>query len=641
MNFVKYLRVSTIILCLISLVSRAEIPIIHLKGMTSSPSHPDIGVKQPYQNLSPALGALYWNSPYLKNVYQFAPSDAPLTRLVQELFHMQPDGSFDTTLLYTNIGYYFDGRTIGTLVGRIFNIIVMFRKMEQEPIEQKLNSLQDQLNELEGYMSNGFIEEQSTQIAQSLLKHHKTNLATIQQSIAHIDKQLSDLSNESSSSVQITKNPLFDKLNREKAKLVSRYKYNKTLIEDEIQLIDDAKCNEVVRRSGQLTSNAKRVGAAIIQTVETELRGYYPLGTTINVLLAFLWKKATDMTQLRAYLDEVARALNIQITNTLYYWPNNTMSEYTRADYEQFKNKQQEEIPQMSLDELIFVRFGYDLYDNPVPPKVNMIGNAIFEGTPFPDCGETSLRNLLNVVSYDTEHKRFDPTIIQALLGSTVPETMITDTHEKSAVLAYYMTNQSTEKIKTNRAHNDWATVVSGLNNTIKYSKHGRCDIQGGFNNMIKVITALFPQIQTLQNFADKLNQSNKTIKCIVNTDGLRQSQDIHDLVGDVIITIKKPASNEITLVWHFLPHHFELDLPPTHQIPFAKKYAEALLHNKGDISPAKAFIGALFSTSYESLKNIDVLQSANQYLYLLPLNSDNEKCLDNICCSQRSYRPS
>ena len=127
----------------------------------------------------------------------------------------------------------------------------------------------------------------------------------------------------------------------------------------------------------------------------------------------------------------------------LYSWPDK-MPEYTRADYEKLKALTDPNvINKLSLDDLVFARFGYDLYDNPLPPKVDMIGNAHYQGKEFSDCGETSLRNLLNVLCYDNIEKKFDLGILKTLLlGSTNPK-----------LFEFYARYAITAKIKDNQAH--------------------------------------------------------------------------------------------------------------------------------------------------------------------------------------------
>lgn len=501
--------------------------------------------------------------------------------------------------------------------------------MGQEPIEQKFVTLNNQLQELKGYVGNDFIKERSAHITQSFLESDRKKLEKIQKELVAINTQLAVLTNISPESIGTDNNPDTHKLEQDRLKLLSQ----QTAIHDDMkkieQFIIDNQSSAVIFGSKTFMGSVRKLSEAIVSVLRAELQEVYPRGTTTNVLLAFLWKKATNINQLRGYLLEVARVLNIQNPDELFVWPS-LMPEFTRLDYDRLRNVQEHEIiQQMSFDELTFVRFGYDMYDNPVPPKVNMITNAIFDGKSFPDCGETSLRNLLNIVSYDPEHSKFDATIIELLLGSAaLTEEACCAPTKKPTVLDYYRANPGTEKINEKKAHDDWAAVVSALNDTIKYNDEHRCDIRGGFNNMMKVITALFPNIKTLQNFADILNQSDRKIECTIDTNALTQSEEIDDLVGDVIITIRRPTTAPVEFIWHFAPKHFELDFPPLYEIPFAATYSQALLNNKRQLTLGEAFICASFGTYCGTLKNIPCIQGSNEYLYMLPLNTNNEKTM-------------
>ena len=68
---------------------------------------------------------------------------------------------------------------------------------------------------------------------------------------------------------------------------------------------------------------------------------------------------------------------------------------------------------------------------------------------------------------------------------------------------------------------------------------------------MMNVITALFPQIHTLNDLADTLKQ-NHNIEVTIESKFPIEGPDAKDIDNEVTLTIKKPNTNEFTLVWHF-----------------------------------------------------------------------------------------
>ena len=561
----------------------AEISIINLNGMTSSVKKPNIGVKQKYVDLSPAVGALFWNSPLLKNIYEYGPAQEAFTKLIKELFHVHVDGSFDATRLPTKIAFYFDPMTIGQLVSMIYqakNSQTFDSKAFAETISKNL--------------IDPLVKRKEPVIRQAFVDNYTKAITRFNYDINRIKEKISEEKDE-----QI------------KADLLKQSVKRKAAADTYAGLLKKIKNPQAPIKDQMFTKSINEFGNLIANVVEQEASGSYPQGLTSCSLLAVLWKKAAVKADLNDYLNSVAQNLSIQ-ADELYYWPDK-QKEYTLADYMVLKNLPAKAIESLSLDDLIFARFAYNLFDNPLPPEVEMIGNTHYKGKEFSDCGETSLRNVINALSYDHTNRKFDLAILKTLsTGNSNP-----------ALLEFYTRFATATKIKENAAHDAWADIVSNLPN-VKYSA-GTHDIDEGFSNMMHVITALFPEIHTLQDLATKLKQKHN-IKITIDSKFPIEGPNIKNVNNDITLTIQKPGTNPFDIVWQFTPGHFELKFPEPEKIPYAQNFIAALSYSKEDLSLVQACLLASFITDYKNLKTNTILSKGGIKKFVLPLNSNKEK---------------
>lgn len=116
---------------------RAEIPITELQGLSICMAHG-------YESYSPAIGALYWYSPYIRNLYEFGDNEWPMVKLAHELFFIHHDGiTFDATRSATKIARYFTPKEIGTIIGYL-------HKGKENPEDDLQKQLLVQLSEDRG-----------------------------------------------------------------------------------------------------------------------------------------------------------------------------------------------------------------------------------------------------------------------------------------------------------------------------------------------------------------------------------------------------------------------------------------------------------------------------------------------------------
>jgi len=153
-------------------------------------------------------------------------------------------------------------------------------------------------------------------------------------------------------------------------------------------------------------------------------------------------------------------------------------------------------------------------------------------GVSYSDCGETSLRNFINVICYNQETNNFDISKLE-ILGAI------------DSVKDYY-----TKYNNINLQHNgriDWARITIDIPN-VKYNSPKNMEISDGINtinelNMLTVIKHLFRNIRTWDDFNRLLDDPN-FIKQNINEKGM----------GKINIRY-----NNNSYIWHFQNRHFQL----------------------------------------------------------------------------------
>jgi ankyrin repeat protein len=267
-----------------------------------------------------------------------------------------------------------------------------------------------------------------------------------------------------------------------------------------------------------------------------ETKGY-PNNFVTSVLLAFAWKKAESLNDMREFAQYL-------IGHQLSF--NDDPNRFSHKGYEQWKQDSLTEKNQVATEQwnslvqdperLIFNTLAYDLYDN-LYPKMLGTGNATHtykgkEGTDekegFSDCGETSLRNFFNIILSDPKKRTFQTDYLKAFPGIS------------KKFLAFYNGNEgqmkgqmegdpgvpkeepykqnSYDKISgTEIDRSAWANVVSSLNQenqenqetdplSIKYRNQKRCNIDSGLDNMLTVIAKILND----KDFTNILIEYNK-----------------------------------------------------------------------------------------------------------------------------------
>jgi len=551
--------------------AHAEIPLTQLKGL-------DTCMTADCQQFAPAYGTLFWYSGLPKNLWLFGDEQSSMATLVRHLFYVQEDGSFDKTHSPMFINFFFTPSDIGTIVSIIYK-----HQNDALALEQKLQEYIQTIVKTRA-------PEIKKAIVDSLTRTQERLSATIQESKVKIINQIPETvrqqfveflrqgKTDKASFKEVMRALGLDKKLQETIEQNLQVPLN-TRAKNQKQLDDEAKSttalNEFLLKDAGLIPDTKpNFVQAILGALDEEKKSLFPEGTVTNFFLALLWKLGNSRNDVKQYLDSLARGLQIP-ANEVFAWRDG--ASYDLNYYKSLKEKTEQEIMTMDIGDLIFARYGYDYYENILPPLVSMIDNAHYKDPltnmiiKFPDCGETSLRNFFNFLIYCVAKQLFESELFEKL-----------SEHPSPALIAFYKKYNTPELILSNQAHDDWPQVVSNLPN-VQY-RNGTCNISSdtGMQNMLAVINNLLPGISSWEILEERLNTLGIDISIIPEKP--LAEQPIHNTLT---IVLTKPGKISVTFRWQFVPGHFSLEVPGTLSIEHGQIYKNALNKRIKEISPS------------------------------------------------------
>ena len=246
----------------------------------------------------------------------------------------------------------------------------------------------------------------------------------------------------------------------------------------------------------------------------------------INLLNAALWLKCKgDFRKLTNYLAE------LKVLNKNLFANNLTAKD------------------NLTFPHLCHEYYSREVYDRYFPP---LCITKTCRPTPnseisFSDCGESSLRNFINVLIKNHDSSQLDAKILQNSGLNIDPR-----------IIAFYEKNSSLEKIKHLDVHNQWAEITSSLNtknNQIKYLTPGKssyCELAAGGNNMLKVLEVLLGETNIATICRHISLASGIDIFCDLSNFH-PEKNDLEDYTNFVRLEFNK----KYVFYWYFLKQHF------------------------------------------------------------------------------------
>lgn len=165
----------------------------------------------------------------------------------------------------------------------------------------------------------------------------------------------------------------------------------------------------------------------------------------------------------------------------------------------------------------------------------------------FSDCGESSLRNFINILIKNNDEFILDSRYLEK-----------SNLNIDARVIEFYKDNKSILDIKKIETHNQWAQIISELNKfdaSIKYlspRNKSYCELAAGGRNMLKVVKILLGT-DDIVKICDEISLiSDKTIEC-----DLSHFHPDNDNIPDYENFIKITIDKKYIFYWYFLKQHF------------------------------------------------------------------------------------
>ncbi|OFB48851.1 hypothetical protein BA187_08970 [Serratia marcescens] len=165
----------------------------------------------------------------------------------------------------------------------------------------------------------------------------------------------------------------------------------------------------------------------------------------------------------------------------------------------------------------------------------------------FSDCGESSLRNFINVLVKNQASTQLDAGILKRSGLAVDPR-----------VIAFYEKNPRLETIRSQEVHNQWAEIASSLNardSRIKYLTPGKdayCELAAGGNNMQHMLQALLGEADIATICRRIASSSGIDIRCDLS----EFHPERHDL-EDFTNVVRLEFDGKYVFHWYFLKQHF------------------------------------------------------------------------------------
>ena len=329
----------------------AKLALTELKGFSSC-------MTPEYIYLSPVMGALY--ETYAKNLALFGNQTSEAVILLHELVAAQKDSFMvDSTNNPTAIGRYLDPADIGAIIGPV--VLHKNGSIDERTMVRKIADILKKVLTRKQYEIKKAITDD---LQQTIIQDNK-RYGELENSLIKLydKKERADLKNAlldvSRTWNKNCENVVLNKLNTHaQQKLFAQLKdlhrklrQNRTFLDLEQRSCDVA--SPILKDS--MGAFAHAIAGAL-----SEEGTLYLHNNTTNLLLALLWHKAKTQDDLLDALKAMAHALSIEPDN-LYKWHNQVP--YTLKDYEKLKTKTESQIAALPLEDIVFARFAYPLYE--------------------------------------------------------------------------------------------------------------------------------------------------------------------------------------------------------------------------------------------------------------------------------------
>ncbi len=453
------------------------------------------------------------------------PQDS-MSELIQRLFPSQDGVNFVANQISSDIVSHLDPETIGQILGRISKTNVAQDTHLKEDLERIL---------FQGLNPKKFYEWEKSEI----------------------ERQLKGCKKEAQ--------------NELKDKLVSIEEVLKTF------QIGSASASgtegESVRETKAIgrSKDFKEFADILVRALQESKKGDYPPHLVEQTLLAFFWKKGNGKEDFVHLLEGLHRIHTKVVNKSELLADEEAQDHFLKSEYQasefnpeslQDSKKAAKELSE-NIEKMAFY-VAQDQLSQTFPPvisygsaKHSSLGDATYA-----DCGETSLRNFLNIALFNPKTGRFDVEILKEMSKKN-PELSI-----HPAVITYYTNHSDPGLASSQEARDAWSETVASKHEGVEYLRprdtFRQCEINAGIDNMMSVLSHLLYHdkkpnpLMNANSRREKLNALCKTL----SRDGFELSCESDKKEGDIPntdIDIKLSVDGDPSFIWQFQPGHFAL----------------------------------------------------------------------------------
>lgn len=357
--------------------------------------------------------------------------------------------------------------------------------------------------------------------------------------------------------------------------IITNVKKQKDLQESLKAIIKQAIPTNTKVDSDKIKELAKSMVISLLEQKSTKEKPakYIPY-TPHAVLLTFMWAKApTKKDVIENYLKTVHKELKALIipegVKLDTFFEELLSSKFNESQLDDFWNLliNGKESINPNTYEVATAVASLREFKSQVYPPIFEWRRVTYDSFFFPDCGETSARLFLNILTYDQEKQIFDITKLTRNNYLKIPKTVIEFyTKYPNVSDANKVSQESgvTKEIKD--PFQDWGILIQNLPG-ITYANAGVCELEAGLGNMLKVLNYLLlgndkeflkkTKEEQLDYLAKVLSSETFKISWKVKNN---ENEVVNNKDVDLTLIFTVIAGNNIyDFEWAFNKGHFEI----------------------------------------------------------------------------------
>ncbi|KKP35983.1 MAG: hypothetical protein UR26_C0001G0027 [candidate division TM6 bacterium GW2011_GWF2_32_72] len=471
--------------------------------------------KESFFEYTPIQGGVYSYNDYFKNIYKYGDPESNLTKLVYEMFYiLGNEEDLKETHHPLKPATYFTPEFIGEFLAAIKNY--------QNKVEEKMWASDSKLGVLKKDLKKIFFRQikQSSTIALQLIE---------------------------------------DRIDALKVKKGVDIQSEMKTLENAKKSIEDGKIENTFL--GRDTDKIIKLILDVFKDQESECLPKYSLQ---YMFLTFLWHKVQDKKSILLYLNSFHKTLipnelkqELFSDNWLNFYEDGVLQQqwidekYNEEQIRDFRRKRDFnffEKQSLSSIEMDLAQGVYEKrFKSDYPSEILYLYQVKYRDQTFSDCGETSLRNFLNLIFYLPETKSFNLELVKKVASKN---------EYGKRLIAFYEEHPDISDF--DKIHNEWAEVVSGIPGQ-EYKRSIGCEIpaynaQRAFYNMNSVIKSLTGSDGIIQ-FLAKVASFGVPISYELDKSEL----NLDNAFANIKIKLK---IRETAFTWVFKQWHFKIDFP-------------------------------------------------------------------------------